>query len=395
MNSLFPYIDKVERLRESDPRMAQLIERFGYIERNTQRPLFGALVESIVSQQVASASAERVVHRIATATTEDITTATTHDITPAAIASLGTEGLKRCGVSARKAEWIMAAAERFAEGEFEEETLKKLSNEEVIERLTSLGGAGRWTAEMMLIFSLGREDVLPTGDLGIRKALTILYGERRLTAKRWAHYRRLFAPHCSIASFYLWAYANNLPKKMTEVTIRPLTFGRLKDRRIAYEYYPTPRGELLIASTCKGVCRVAFADDREEALDELRAEFRGATFEQRSEECHKQILRAIERKSSTGITLYLQGTSFERKVWREVVKIPYGITASYADIAARTGFTKAYRSVGNAVGANPVAIVIPCHRIIHADGTLGDYNAGAEKKHTLIEREREINNIIL
>ena len=134
MNSLFPFIDKVERLRESDPRMAQLIERFGYIERNTQRPLFGALVESIVSQQVASASAERVVHRIATATTEDITTATTHDITPAAIASLGTEGLKRCGVSARKAEWIMAAAERFAEGEFEEETLKGLSNEEVIEK---------------------------------------------------------------------------------------------------------------------------------------------------------------------------------------------------------------------------------------------------------------------
>ena len=174
MNSLFPFIDKVERLRESDPRMAQLIERFGYIERNTQRPLFGALVESIVSQQVASASAERVMSRIATATAEDITPATAHDITTATIASLGTEGLKRCGVSARKAEWIVAAAERFAEGEFEEETLKGLSNEEVIERLTSLGGVGRWTAEMMLIFSLGREDVLPTGDLGIRKALTIL-----------------------------------------------------------------------------------------------------------------------------------------------------------------------------------------------------------------------------
>ena len=387
MNSLFPFIDKVEQLRESEPRMAQLIERFGYIERDTQRPLFGALVESIVSQQVASASAERMVRRIAAATS--------NNFSPHAISSLGREGLKKCGVSARKAEWIVAAAERFAEGVFEEEELQKLSNEEVIERLTSLGGVGRWTAEMMLIFSLGREDVLPAGDLGIRKALAVLYGERRLTAKRLAHYRRLFAPHCSIASFYLWAYANNLPKKMAEVTIRPLAFARLKDRRIAYDYYPTQRGELLVASTCKGVCRVAFADDREEALDELRAEFRGATFEQRSEECHKQTLRAIERKNSTSITLYLQGTPFERKVWREVVKIPYGITASYADIAARTGYTKAYRSVGNAVGANPVAIIIPCHRVIHADGTLGDYNAGVEKKHSLIEREREINNIVL
>ena len=387
MNSLFPFIDKVEHLRESDSRMAQLIERFGYIERNTHRPLFEALVESIVSQQVASASAERTMRKIAGAVGGSVV--------PATIASLGREGLRKCGVAARKAEWIVSAAERFESGGFGEEELRELSNEEVVDRLTSLGGVGRWTAEMLLMFSLGREDVLPTGDLGIRKALTVLYGERRLTTKRWAHYRRLFGPYCTIASFYLWAYANNLPKKMAEVTIRPLAFGRLKDRRIAYDYYPTSRGEMLVASTCKGVCRVAFADDREEALDELRAEFRGATFEQRKEECHKQLVRSMERKSATDLTLYLQGTPFERKVWREVVRIPYGITASYADIAARTGYTKAYRSVGNAVGANPVAIVIPCHRIIHADGTLGDYNAGAEKKHTLLEREREINTLIL
>ena len=387
MNSLFPFIDKVEHLRESDSRMAQLIERFGYIERNTHRPLFEALVESIVSQQVASASAERTMRKIAGAVGGSVV--------PATIASLGREGLRKCGVAARKAEWIVSAAERFESGGFGQEELQKLSNEEVVDRLTSLGGVGRWTAEMLLMFSLGREDVLPTGDLGLRKALTVLYGERRLTAKRWAHYRRLFGPYCSIASFYLWAYANNLPKKMAEVTIHPLAFGRLKDRRIAYDYYPTSRGEMLVASTCKGVCRVAFADDREEALDELRAEFRGATFEQRKEECHKQLVRSMERKSATDLTLYLQGTPFERKVWREVVRIPYGITASYADIAARTGYTKAYRSVGNAVGANPVAIVIPCHRIIHADGTLGDYNAGAEKKHTLLEREREINTLIL
>lgn len=387
MNSLFPFIDKVEHLRESDSRMAQLIERFGYIERNTHRPLFEALVESIVSQQVASASAERTMRKIAGAVGGSVV--------PATIASLGREGLRKCGVAARKAEWIVSAAERFESGGFGQEELQKLSNEEVVDRLTSLGGVGRWTAEMLLMFSLGREDVLPTGDLGLRKALTVLYGERRLTAKRWAHYRRLFGPYCTIASFYLWAYANNLPKKMAEVTIRPLVFGRLKDRRIAYDYYPTSRGEMLVASTCKGVCRVAFADDREEALDELRAEFRGATFEQRKEECHKQLVRSMERKSATDLTLYLQGTPFERKVWREVVRIPYGITASYADIAARTGYTKAYRSVGNAVGANPVAIVIPCHRIIHADGTLGDYNAGAEKKHTLLEREREINTLIL
>ncbi|MBR4037070.1 MAG: hypothetical protein IKJ02_00755, partial [Tidjanibacter sp.] len=121
MNSLFPFIDKVEHLRESDSRMAQLIERFGYIERNTHRPLFEALVESIVSQQVASASAERTMRKIVGAVGGNVA--------PATIASLGREGLRKCGVAARKAEWIVSAAERFESGGFGQEELQKLSNE--------------------------------------------------------------------------------------------------------------------------------------------------------------------------------------------------------------------------------------------------------------------------
>ena len=69
--------------------------------------------------------------------------------------------------------------------------------------------------------------------------------------------------------------------------------------------------------------------------------------------------------------------------------MPYGITVSYADIAATTGYTKAYRSVGNAVSANPIAILIPCHRVIHADGSLGNYNAGVEKKLSLVGEEKQ------
>lgn len=386
MNSLFPYIDKVEHLREADRRMAQLVERFGYIERNTSKPLFEALVENIISQQVATALAEKTIRAVRKRAGV---------VTPDAVKALGIEGLRQCGLARRKAEWIASAAERFAAGEFDTQRLQTLDDEELLERLTSLDGVGRWTAEMLLIFALGRENVLSQGDLVLRKAIATLYGERRLNAKRMAHYKRLFSPYCSIASFYLWAYGNNLPKRSVEVTIRPLIFGRLKDKRIAYNFYSTSKGEMLVASTCKGVCRVAFADDREEALDELRAEFRGALFEQRREECHRQMLRVVEGKAGGEVVLHLQGTPFERKVWREVVRVPYGVTVSYADIAARTGYTKAYRSVGNAVGANPVAIVIPCHRVIHADGSLGDYNAGADKKHALLEREREIGNILL
>lgn len=380
MNSLFPFIDKAQHLAAADPRMAQLVERFGYVERKTDAPLFPTLVRNIVSQQVATSVAERTFERIV---------AQVGTITPETLCTLGEEGLWSAGVPKRKARWIVSAAERFSSGEFEEEKLRGMSDRQVIRKLTTLDGVGVWSAEMLLMFSLGRENVLSSSDLILRRAIATLYGERKLTAKRMEHYRKLFAPYASIASLYLWAYGNSLPRKSTEITIRPLGFGRMKNKKLHYSFQKTSYGEMLIASSAKGVCRVAFADDREEVLDELRAEMRGALLEERAEPSHKEIVRAIDGKGAKSLTLYLEGTPFERKVWREVLRVPYGITVSYADIAATTGYTKAYRSVGNAVSANPIAILIPCHRVIHADGSLGNYNAGVEKKLSLVGEEKQ------
>ncbi len=381
MNSLFPHIDKIEHLRSVDSRMAQLIERFGYIEHNTHRPLFGALVENIAGQQVATS----VTGRIMASLNDELG----GEPTPAGIVALGEEGLRRCGITARKAGWILSAAERFAAGEFEQSELQQLGDEEVIARLTSLDGVGRWTAEMLLIFSLGRDNVLSGGDLIIRRALSVLYGVKNLTAKQVERYKKLFAPYASVASFYLWAYGNTIPRRQGEVVIRSLNWASLKNKRIAYSWHNTAYGRIIIASTTKGICRVAFVEDKEEALDELRAEFRRCKLEEQTEDSHRVVLKAIATGSWSNMVLYLQGTPFERKVWREVVKIPQGIRVSYADIAARTGYNKAFRAVGNAVGANPVAILIPCHRVIHADGSLGDYNAGADKKQELLQNERK------
>lgn len=379
MNTLFPFIDKVEHLRNADARMAQIIEHFGYLERPTDAPLFPTLVRNIVSQQIATSVAERTWQRLLKSVGE---------VTPEAVVGLGEGGLREVGLPVRKAKWILSAAERFALGEFDQHRLAKLSDRQLITRLTSLDGVGVWSAEMLLMSSLGRENILSSGDLILRRAISTLYGERRLTARRMEHYRRLFSPYASVASLYLWAYGNSLPKRTTEITIRPLGFQKMKDKSIHYAIYPTQRGDMLIASSAKGVCRVAFADDREEALDELRAEMRGAQIEYHPEPSHRQMVRLIEGKSSPrNLTLYLEGTPFERKVWRELLRIPYGITVSYADIAAATGFSKAYRSVGNAVSANPIAIVIPCYRVIHADGSLGNYNAGVERKHYLLDAE--------
>lgn len=383
MNSLFPFIDKVEHLRSADRRMAQIIERFGYIERKTDSPLFHTLVVNIVSQQIATSVAERTVGNLQRETGEDIT--------PESILRIGIEGLREVGLPARKAKWIMEAAKRFASGEFSQEEFATLSDKEAIRRLITLNGVGVWSAEMLLMFSLSRENILSYNDLIIRRAITVLYGERRLTAKRFEHYRRLFAPYGSVASLYLWAYGNSLPRRTTEVTIRPLSFSRLKDKTVCYSFHPTSHGEMLVASSVKGVCRVAFADDREEALDEMRAEMRGAVLKEQCEASHREMVRFIDGRGPKTLTLYLEGTSFERKVWREVLRIPVGITVSYADIAVATGFPKAYRSVGNAVSVNPIAIIIPCHRVIHADGSLGQYNAGADKKYFLLDGETSQN----
>ncbi len=380
MNSLFPFIDKVQHLAAADQRMAQLVERFGYIERQTDLPLFPTLVRNIVSQQIATSVAERTYERIVRSAGE---------VTPEAIVALCEEGLQSVGLPLRKARWIVGAARRFAEGEFSEDKLRSLSDKQAIRKLIQLDGVGVWSAEMLLMFSLGRENILSSGDLILRRAIATLYGERKLTPRRMEHYRKLFSPYCSVASLYLWAYGNSLPRKSTEITIRPLGFQRMKDKRICYSFHKTSYGDLLIASSSKGVCRVAFADEREEVLDELRAEMRGARLEERVEASHKAMVKIIEGKGESSLTLYLEGTPFERKVWREVLRVPYGITVSYADIAATTGYTKAYRSVGNAVSANPVAILIPCHRVIHADGTLGNYNAGVEKKLSLVGEEKQ------
>ena len=112
MNSLFPHIDKIEHLRSVDGRMAQLVERFGYIERPTDRPLFEALVESIVGQQVATPLAERTMTQLRKAVGGG-------EIVPQAIARLGIDGLAECGISNRKAEWLVSGAARFEAGEFE------------------------------------------------------------------------------------------------------------------------------------------------------------------------------------------------------------------------------------------------------------------------------------
>jgi AraC family transcriptional regulator of adaptative response/methylated-DNA-[protein]-cysteine methyltransferase len=146
-------------------------------------------------------------------------------------------------------------------------------------------------------------------------------------------------------------------------------------------------GRMLVAATEKGICRLTFDEDE----SALRHRFPNARIERGGEEFERLAKRAIAAVEAPDqphdLPLDVRGTAFQEAVWQELSRIPPGETASYAALAARTGHPGATRAVGTACGANPVAVLIPCHRALRSDGSLGGYAGGLERKVELLERE--------
>jgi len=162
-----------------------------------------------------------------------------------------------------------------------------------------------------------------------------------------------------------------------------------KGRVIHYTIVATTMGNMLVAATDKGVCCLSF----NEGEAELRARFPHAELVEGGDEFHalfEQVTAAVE-KPGTGqdIPLDVQGTAFQQRVWEELRRIPAGETRSYGELAAALGKPKASRAVGGANGANNIAVLIPCHRVIAADGGLGGYAYGTAIKAELLRRESE------
>jgi AraC family transcriptional regulator of adaptative response/methylated-DNA-[protein]-cysteine methyltransferase len=156
---------------------------------------------------------------------------------------------------------------------------------------------------------------------------------------------------------------------------------------IRWTTFDSPIGPMLIAATSKGICRLTF-DDSEASLKRL---FPRATVVQDDgglKELVEGALTAIEHPAAAPeLPIDVAGTAFQEKVWRELRKIPLGETRSYAEIAAAIGAPKAVRAVGTANGDNHVAVLIPCHRVIRSDGTLGGYAGGLDRKRQLLDAE--------
>lgn len=161
-----------------------------------------------------------------------------------------------------------------------------------------------------------------------------------------------------------------------------------------YHTYPTPLGICLVAASDQGITNILFGNSVRSAPGEVHVHWPHATLIKKHLPIHDQAHACImqdpastSKNSPTLPTLHLSGTPFQLAVWRALLSIPLGQTTTYADLAKKTGTPRAHRAVGTAVGANPIAVLIPCHRVLRADGTVGGYRWGEKRKRALLEQE--------
>ena len=188
----------VAHLVSRDAVMASLIQQVGGFTLSLEKDYFKALVRAILAQQISTSAARSITNRLIEASGGETNLLN-------GINSRSVEELRLLGISRPKAAYLKDLATHVLSGVVQLDRMEELSNEEVIEELTSVKGIGKWTAQMFLIFSLGRLDIFPADDLGVRAAIKNLYKKRSLPKpKQLQKFEKLWHPYSSIASWYCW-----------------------------------------------------------------------------------------------------------------------------------------------------------------------------------------------
>ena len=196
----FEYGDEeINHLCKVDEQLAYAISKIGKIYRAIEPEIFASLVRSIVGQQISTKAQKTIWNRML----EGI-----GGITPESIDKIKIDELQKFGISFRKADYIKDLAARVSSGQLKIDELNDLSDEELIAKLTELKGVGVWTAEMLMIFSMMRPNVISYGDLAIRRGMCRLYGYDSLDKKTFEMHRKKYAPYASVASLYIWAVSS-------------------------------------------------------------------------------------------------------------------------------------------------------------------------------------------
>lgn len=204
----FEYGEKeLAYLREKDKKLADVIDKVGHVYRQADTDLFSSVVHHIIGQQISTKAQATIWERMRDGFGE---------VNAENILSAGIPKLQSFGMTFRKAEYISDFAKKVADGDFDLCAIESKSDEEAIRELTSLKGIGVWTAEMILLFCMQRQDIFSYDDLAIQRGLRMIYHHRRIDRKLFEKYRRRFSPYCSTASIYIWAVSGGAIPEMRD-----------------------------------------------------------------------------------------------------------------------------------------------------------------------------------
>ena len=204
------------------------------------------------------------------------------------------------------------------------------------------------------------------------------------------HAKKLLEHHTVLDTAYETGLSGSGRLHDLFISIEGMTPGEYKNGGeqlwINYSFAETPFGNIIVASTPKGICHLAFVDDEKNALQQLKMQFPNASFKQVVDTIQQNALFIFTQdwKDLSKIKLHLKGTAFQIKVWEALLKIPMGDVSTYSSIANQLNNPNASRAVGTAVGDNPVAFLIPCHRVIRSTGEFGQYHWGSVRKTAML-----------
>jgi DNA-3-methyladenine glycosylase II len=201
----FQYGQKeVEYLKSKDKKLSAAIDRIGFIKREVTPETFIALISSVVAQQISKKAAATVWNRFCELIIE---------ITPDNIVKTDEQLIQKCGMTMKKVRYIKGIANAAISGEIDFDQLDALTDDEIIKKLSSLHGVGVWTAEMLLIFSLNRPNIVSYKDLAICRGMMNLYGLKTLSKEQFEKYKKRYSPYGSVASLYLWELSGEVSNK--------------------------------------------------------------------------------------------------------------------------------------------------------------------------------------
>ena len=220
-----------------------------------------------------------------------------------------------------------------------------------------------------------------------------------LAAKRFGNFKNRVRKGSSVTNALYDAGFNSSSRlyeqAANELGMTPATYSRAgRGMEIRYTIVDSPLGRLLVARTERGVCSVAMGERDAQLIKNLREEFSEAKIE-RDEKALRETVRAVlnhlnAKQPHLDLALDIRATAFQRQVWEKLRSIPYGATLSYGEVAKSLGKPGAVRAVGRACATNPVALVIPCHRVVREDRSLGGYRWGLERKQKLLDQEKRL-----